>query len=124
IRRSCWPPTCSRGLACASRPRVVDDRENPTSRRRGGRRTRRIGRSMAMVFISHAHADELLARKISALLGDAVGLAPGDFFLSSQEGHGVAPAMSIRGAIMQELRTVPTLVVVLTPRSAASPWVW
>src|SRR5690606_20290459 len=81
IRRSCWPPTCSRGLACASRPRVVDDRENPTSRRRGGRRMRRFGRSMAMVFISHAHADELLARKISALLGDAVGLAPGDFFL-------------------------------------------
>jgi hypothetical protein len=79
---------------------------------------------MAMVFISHAHADELLARKISGLLGDAVGLAPGDFFLSSQEGHGVAPAMSIRGAIMHELRTVPSLVVVLTPRSAASPWVW
>lgn len=79
---------------------------------------------MAMVFISHAHADELLAHKISALLGDAVGLSPGDFFLSSQEGHGVAPAMSIRGAIMQELRSVPTLVVLLTPRSAASPWVW
>src|SRR5690606_38628919 len=30
----------------------------------------------------------------------------------------------IRGAIMQELRSVPTLVVLLTPRSAASPWVW
>jgi hypothetical protein len=79
---------------------------------------------MALVFISHAHSDESVARKVAELLGDALGLSPADFFLSSQEGHGVAPAASIRATIVNELRTVPALVVLLTPRAAASPWVW
>lgn len=79
---------------------------------------------MALVFISHAHSDEAVARKVAGLLGDALGLIPADFFLSSQEGRGVAPAASIRASIVNELRTVPALVVVLTPRAAASPWVW
>ncbi len=79
---------------------------------------------MALVFISHAHSDESLARKVCTLLGDALGLHPSDFFLSSQEGHGVAPSASIRGSIVGELRTVPALVVLLTPKAAASPWVW
>jgi hypothetical protein len=79
---------------------------------------------MALVFISHAHADETLARKVAALLGDALGLTPADFFLSSQEGRGVAPSASIRKAIIEELRTVPALIVLITPRAAISPWVW
>lgn len=79
---------------------------------------------MALVFISHAHSDESLARKVAGLLGDALGLNPADFFLSSQEGHGVAPAANIRASIVNELRTVPALVVLLTPRAASSPWVW
>lgn len=79
---------------------------------------------MALVFISHAHADETLARKVAAMLGDALGLTPADFFLSSQEGRGVAPSASIRASIIEELRTVPALVVLLTPRAAISPWVW
>lgn len=79
---------------------------------------------MAQVFISHAHHDEPLARKVAAMLGDALGLSPAEFFLSSQEGHGVAPAASIRTSILEELRTVPALVVLLTPRAAESPWVW
>lgn len=79
---------------------------------------------MALVFISHAHSDESVARKVAGLLGDALGLSPADFFLSSQEGHGVAPAASIRASIVNELRNVPALVVVLTPKAAASAWVW
>ena len=79
---------------------------------------------MALVFISHAHSDETLARKVCTLLGDALGLHPSDFFLSSQEGRGVAPAASIRASIVSELRSVPSLVVLITPRAAASPWVW
>ena len=79
---------------------------------------------MAQVFISHAHSDESLAREVAVLIGDALALAPGDFFLSSQEGRGVAPAASIRASIMNELRSVPALVVLLTPKAAASPWVW
>jgi len=79
---------------------------------------------MARVFISHAHTDESMARKLAALLGDALGLSPRDFFLSSQQGHGVAPAANIRDSIVRELKSVPALVVLLTPNSAASPWVW
>ncbi len=79
---------------------------------------------MAQVFISHAHRDEDLARKISALLADALALEPTDFFLSSQEGRGVAPSGSIRSEIMKEVSTVSALVVLLTPNSAGSPWVW
>lgn len=79
---------------------------------------------MALVFISHAHSEESLAQKVAGLLGDALGLSPADFFLSSQEGHGVAPAASIRASIVNELRSVPALVVLLTPKAAASPWVW
>jgi len=79
---------------------------------------------MALVFISHATSDEMLARKVAGLLGAALRLSPADFFLSSEEGHGVAPAASILTSIVDELRTVPALVVLLTPRAAASPWVW
>ena len=79
---------------------------------------------MALVFISHAHSEESLARKVAVLLADALGLSPADFFLSSQEGHGVAPAASIRASIVNELRNVAALVVLLTPKAAASPWVW
>ena len=79
---------------------------------------------MALVFISHAHTDESLAHKVAAMLGDALGLSPVDFFLSSQEGQGVAPAASIRASIVQELQRVPALLVLLTPKAAASPWVW
>jgi hypothetical protein len=79
---------------------------------------------MAQIFISHSHDDESLARKVAGLLGDALGLSPADFFLSSQEGQGVAPAASIRASIVNELRSVPALVVLLTPEAAASPWVW
>ena len=79
---------------------------------------------MASVFISHAHGDERLARKLAALLEDALALEATDFFLSSQEGRGVAPAAGIRAEILKELSSVPALVVLLTPRAAASPWVW
>lgn len=79
---------------------------------------------MALVFISHAHRDEVLARKVTVLLGDALGLHPSDFFLSSEAGRGVAPSAGIRASIASELRSVPMLVVLLTPKAAASPWVW
>jgi hypothetical protein len=79
---------------------------------------------LSQVFISHAHQDEHLARKVAALLSDALGLAPTDFFLSSQEGRGVPPAAKIRDQILEELSSVPALVVLLTPQAACSPWVW
>jgi hypothetical protein len=79
---------------------------------------------MALVFISHAHRDEALARKVSVLLSQALGMNPSDFFLSSEAGHGVAPSAGIRTSITNELRGVPVLVVLLTPKAAASPWVW
>jgi hypothetical protein len=79
---------------------------------------------MASVFISHAHGDEHLARALATLLANALSLTPGDFFLSSQEGRGVAPAAGIRAEILRELSSVPALVVLLTPKAAASPWVW
>ena len=79
---------------------------------------------MALVFISHAHSDESLAEGLARLLGDAIGLAPSDFFLSSQEGHGVAPAASILTTVVEQLKEAPALLVLLTPAAAASPWVW
>lgn len=79
---------------------------------------------MALVFISHAHSDEVLARKVAALLGDALGLSPSDFFLSSQAGRGVAPAASIRASIVTEVQSASALVVLITPEAAVRPWVW
>jgi hypothetical protein len=79
---------------------------------------------MALVFISHAHGDEELVRKIVNLLRDALKLEPGDFFVSSQGGRGVAPAAKIRDEILKTLKEAPALVVVVTPKSAGSPWVW
>jgi hypothetical protein len=71
---------------------------------------------MARVFISHAHSDESMARKLAELLGDALGLSPADFFPSSQQGHG--------GRLRRTSGRTPALVVLLTPHAAASPWVW
>lgn len=79
---------------------------------------------MARVFISHAHGDEALARRIAALLRDALNLDPTEFFLSSQGGRGVAPAANIREEIFSTLSEVPALVVLVTPQSAGRPWVW
>jgi TIR domain len=79
---------------------------------------------MAHVFISHAHSDAELARRMVALLKDALPLGIDDFFVSSQAGSGVAPGARIRDEILAQLSTAPALIVVLTPRSAGSPWVW
>ena len=79
---------------------------------------------MARVFISHAHHDEALARRIEALLRDALNLDPTEFFLSSQGGRGVAPAANIREEIFTTLSDVPALMVLVTPQSAGRPWVW
>lgn len=79
---------------------------------------------MPSVFISHAHADKLLARGVCSLLRDALGLQPDDFFTSSEEGRGVAPSVNIQQGVLAALATAPCLVVVLTPKSALSRWVW
>ncbi len=80
---------------------------------------------MAQVFISHAHGDEELVGKITTLLRKGLKLhEPDDIFVSSQGGRGVAPAANIRGEILKQLSSTASLVVVVTPRSAASPWVW
>lgn len=79
---------------------------------------------MALVFISHAHGDEALVRAVVALLRDGLDLDPEDFFVSSQGGRGVAPASSIREEILKTIAAAPALIVLVTPASAASPWVW
>ena len=79
---------------------------------------------MALVFLSHAHGDEALVRAVVSLLRDGLDLKPDDFFVSSQGGRGVAPAASIRDEVLKELAGTPSLVVVVTPKSAGSPWVW
>jgi TIR domain len=79
---------------------------------------------MALVFISHAHRDEALVRRLTAFICDALGLAPADFFVSSQDGRTVAPAAHIRDSILAELASARSLIVVVTPNSAARPWVW
>ncbi len=79
---------------------------------------------MAQVFISHAHCDETLARKVASLLDTALRLDPADTFISSEAGHGVAPGANILESIVSELQRVPALVVLLTPTSLKSPWVW
>src|SRR5262245_55241194 len=79
---------------------------------------------MATVFISHAHQDQALGQKIVALLSSAIGLKPSEFFCSSQDGRGVAPATRIRDEVLKELATSRALIVVLTPHAAVSPWVW
>ena len=79
---------------------------------------------MVRVFISHAHSDEALARRIAVLLRDALNLDPSDFFLSSQGGRGVAPAANIREEIFTALSDASALIVLVTPQSAGRPWVW
>ena len=79
---------------------------------------------MPSVFISHAHSDKMLARGISALLRDALTLGPDEFFTSSEEGRGVAPAASIQDGVLTALASAPCLIVLLTPKSVLSRWVW
>lgn len=79
---------------------------------------------MALVFISHAHSDTSLARGMCSFLRDALALGPEDFFISSEKGRGVAPAANIQDEILVALSTAPTLIVLLTPKSALSRWVW
>ena len=79
---------------------------------------------MPSVFISHSHSDKVLARGLCAMLRDALALGPEDFFTSSEEGRGVAPAASIQQGVQEALASAPCLIVLLTPRSVLSRWVW
>src|SRR4029450_4592339 len=47
-----------------------------------------------------------------------------DLFASSEEGRGVAPAASIQQGVLAALASAPCLIVLLTPKSALSRWVW
>ena len=79
---------------------------------------------MSLVFISHAHEDELLAQRIADLLSDALTLATTEFFLSSQAGRGVEAGHNVRDDIVKQIAHAKALIVVVTPKSAQSPWVW
>ena len=78
---------------------------------------------MTCVFVSHAHGDNSLAYGMCALLRDALGLAPEDFFMSSEKGRGVGPGGNIQDEILDALSASPVLIVLLTPKSALSRWV-
>ena len=79
---------------------------------------------MPPVFISHSHGDKMLARGICSLLRDSLALDPDDFFTSSEEGRGVAPSVNIQQGVLAALASAPCLIVLLTPKSALSRWVW
>jgi len=80
---------------------------------------------MARIFISHAHADRHLATKLVTLLKNALGLRGAqDVFCSSREGAGVTPGAEIREEVVQHLKSASALIVLLTPKSVGSPWVW
>lgn len=79
---------------------------------------------MVLVFISHAHEDERLAARLSDLLRNALTLPADALFLSSQAGRGVASGTSVREEILKQIATAAALIVVVTPNSSRSPWVW
>jgi hypothetical protein len=76
------------------------------------------------VFITHAQEDEALAGALSNLLRHALGLPSAGFFDFTQLGRGVSPSESIRDKIRTELSAVAVHVVLVTPNSANSQWVW
>jgi len=80
---------------------------------------------MARIFLSHAHADRELAGKLATLLKNALDLRGAhDVFCSSREGAGVTPGAEIRQEVIQHLTSASALIVLLTPQSVGSPWVW
>jgi hypothetical protein len=80
---------------------------------------------MARIFISHAHADRDLVAKLVTLLKNALALRGAqDVFCSSREGAGVTPGAEIREEVVQHLTSASALIVLLTPQSVGSPWVW
>ena len=80
---------------------------------------------MARIFISHAHADRDLVAKLVTLLKNALALRGAqDVFCSSREGAGVTPGAEIREEVVQHLTSARALIVLLTPQSVGSPWVW
>ena len=80
---------------------------------------------MARIFISHAHADRDLATKLVTLLKNALALRGAhDVFCSSREGAGVTPGAEIREEIVRQIKSASALIVLLTPESVGSPWLW
>ena len=80
---------------------------------------------MARIFISHAHADRDLAMKLVTLLKNALGLRGAqDVFCSSREGAGVTPGAEIREEVVQQIKSASSLIVLVTPLSVGSPWLW
>jgi len=80
---------------------------------------------MPRIFISHAHRDAELVDRVATLFRAALGLNDQeDIFCSSREGTGVSPGADVRDEVIKSLNSASALVVLLTPQSVGSPWVW
>jgi TIR domain len=75
-----------------------------------------VGRRPTRIFLSHAFEDSIEARRVARSLGDA------DFNVWLNEWH-LTPGEDLDQAIGEAIRSSDKLVVLLSPRSVASPWV-
>ena len=75
-----------------------------------------VGRRPTRIFLSFAYEDSTEARRVARSLGDA------DFNVWLNEWH-LTPGEDLDQAIGEAIRSSDKLVVLLSPRSVASPWV-
>lgn len=67
---------------------------------------------MARIFISHAVADEKLAKAFTKFLKEAIGVPVADIFCSSVDGHGIPTGENFSEYMKNEIDT-PDLVIML-----------
>ena len=107
---------------------VDEERDRPPSRVSAAALER-----SSMCLISHRYGiclRQSRPRRQLARLRDVLGAArligseSRRLFMSSEKGRGVGPGGNIQAEILEALATAPVLIVLLTPKSALSRWVW
>lgn len=74
-------------------------------------RTRKSGR----IFFSHSTLNAELARRITSLIEQGVGVPFSDIFVTSGPGQGIQPGESGNNRIYDELQTTPISIALFTP---------
>ncbi|MEM9271923.1 MAG: SUMF1/EgtB/PvdO family nonheme iron enzyme [Cyanobacteria bacterium P01_F01_bin.143] len=78
---------------------------------------------MTRIFISHSHADQVIAKKLVDYLLAALTVGDADIRCTSVSGHKLPPGKNIEGQLKKEINGDIALIGILTQSSLRSQWV-
>jgi hypothetical protein len=120
VSRQRRSPTSSTGSLDSDLPPPSPPRHSATAPKPGLAQSDGVA---AQIFISHAHEDEELARRVLVCLHACLHVEKEAIRCTSAAGHGLRVGADVRLSLRDDLRAAPIIIGLLTPAGARSPWV-